>query len=71
MIEFYPEIRLAHILAVAASGALFFIRGFGSVAGAGWPRAAPLRFGRVSASPARILANARGVSRRSPRCSAG
>ena len=44
MIEFYPEIRLAHLLAVAASGALFFVRGLARVAGAGWPRAAPLRY---------------------------
>jgi len=44
MIEFYPEIRLAHIWAVVASGALFALRGLALNLGAGWPRAAPLRY---------------------------
>jgi uncharacterized membrane protein SirB2 len=44
MIEFYPEIRLAHILAVIASGSLFFARGLAVVVGAAWARAAPLRY---------------------------
>jgi uncharacterized membrane protein SirB2 len=44
MIEFYPEIRLAHILAVTASGGLFFARGLAVVVGAAWARAAPLRY---------------------------
>jgi uncharacterized membrane protein SirB2 len=43
MIEFYPEIRLTHIAAVVASGALFFVRGLANVAGARWARATPLR----------------------------
>lgn len=43
-IEFYPEIRLAHIAAVAASGALFFVRGLANAASAGWARATPLRY---------------------------
>lgn len=44
MYDFYPEIRLAHISAVALSGALFFLRGLALLAGASWPRAAPLRY---------------------------
>lgn len=44
MIEFYLEIRLVHIAAVIASGGLFFIRGLANAAGAGWARAAPLRY---------------------------
>src|SRR3546814_17674509 len=44
MIEFYPEIRLVHIWAVAASGSLFALRGLALNLGAAWPRAAPLRF---------------------------
>ena len=43
MTDFYPEIRLAHIWAVAASGSLFALRGLGLTLGAAWPRAAPLR----------------------------
>lgn len=35
MIEFYPEIRLVHIVAVLASGGLFLIRGLALFAGAG------------------------------------
>lgn len=33
MFDFYPEIRLAHILAVIASGSLFFLRGLAARAG--------------------------------------
>ena len=44
MIEFYPEIRLVHIWAVAASGGLFALRGLALTLGAAWPRAAPLRY---------------------------
>jgi uncharacterized membrane protein SirB2 len=44
MIEFYPEIRLVHIWAVSMSGALFALRGLALVvAGAGWPKAMPVR----------------------------
>ena len=45
MIEFYPQIRHVHILAVCLSGALFALRGLGIVAGASWPRHALLRYG--------------------------
>ena len=44
MIEFYPQIKLAHIAAVAASGALFFLRGAAVQLGAEWAMAAPLRY---------------------------
>lgn len=44
MIEFYPQIRLAHIFAVLTSGALFSLRGVGVLVGARWPMAAPLRY---------------------------
>jgi uncharacterized membrane protein SirB2 len=44
MIEFYPEIRLVHIWAVSMSGTLFALRGLALVvAGAGWPKAMPVR----------------------------
>ena len=44
MIEYYPQIKLAHIAAVAASGALFFLRGAAVQLGAEWAMAAPLRY---------------------------
>lgn len=44
MIEFYPQIRLVHIIAVLTSGALFSLRGLGVLAGASWPMTAPLRY---------------------------
>lgn len=44
MAEFYAEIRLVHIMAVLLSGSLFLVRGLAIVLGAGWPRAAPLRY---------------------------
>ncbi len=44
MIEFYPEIKLVHVAAVIASGALFLLRGVAVQAGAGWAMAAPLRY---------------------------
>lgn len=44
MIEFYPQIRAVHIVAVIASGALFALRGAGVLSGARWPMVAPLRY---------------------------
>ena len=44
MIEFYPEVRLVHIIAVLASGGLFLMRGLAFFAGARWAMAAPLRY---------------------------
>lgn len=45
MMEFYPQIRQVHILAVSLSGALFALRGLGVLAGQAWPRHALLRYG--------------------------
>ncbi|HEY1138876.1 MAG TPA: SirB2 family protein [Lysobacter sp.] len=44
MIEFYPQIKLVHIAAIACSGALFFLRGSSALAGLRWPMAAPVRY---------------------------
>ena len=44
MIEFYPEIRLVHIVAVFASGGLFLLRGLALNAGATWSTAPPFRY---------------------------
>lgn len=44
MIDFYPQIRLTHIVAVLASGGLFFVRGLAVQLGARWPMVAPVRY---------------------------
>jgi len=44
MLEFYPQIRGIHILAVMLSGSLFAFRGLGVLAHARWPRAAAVRY---------------------------
>lgn len=44
MIEFYPQIKLVHIAAVLASGALFFVRGLALHSGGRWPMSAPVRY---------------------------
>jgi uncharacterized membrane protein SirB2 len=44
MIEFYPQIRHVHILAVILSGSVFVLRGLFALAGARWPHAAPVRY---------------------------
>ena len=44
MIEFYPQIRSVHILAVCLSGGLFALRGLGVLAGMRWPQAAAVRY---------------------------
>lgn len=44
MIDFYLQIKLVHVAAVIASGALFALRGAAALAGAGWTMAAPLRY---------------------------
>lgn len=44
MIEFYPDIKLVHVVAVLASGALFLLRGVVLQTGGQWPMAAPLRY---------------------------
>jgi len=49
MIEFYPQLRLVHIVAVFASGGLFFLRGMAFFAGPGWAAALAM------ALPVRLL----------------
>ncbi|MDR0183403.1 SirB2 family protein [Lysobacter arvi] len=44
MFEFYPQIKLVHIAAIACSGVLFFLRGSSALAGMRWPMAAPVRY---------------------------
>lgn len=44
MICLYPHIKLIHVVAVLASGGLFFIRGLAANLGARWSMAAPLRY---------------------------
>lgn len=44
MIEFYPQIKHAHIGLALVSGALFALRGAGALAGMRWPRWAPVRW---------------------------
>jgi uncharacterized membrane protein SirB2 len=44
MIEFYPQIKHAHIGLALFSGGLFALRGAMLLAGAGWPNAAPVRY---------------------------
>jgi uncharacterized membrane protein SirB2 len=44
MLSFYPQIKLIHIVAVVASGSLFFIRGLALHLGGRWAMALPLRY---------------------------
>lgn len=44
MIEFYPQIRFVHILAISLSGGLFALRGMGVLAGMRWPQWAAVRY---------------------------
>lgn len=44
MISFYAQIKLVHIIAVLASGGLFFLRGLAVNLGGQWAMAAPLRY---------------------------
>ena len=44
MIEFYPQIKSAHILLVLLSGSLFALRGGFALMGARWPRHAAVRY---------------------------
>lgn len=44
MIEFYPQIKLVHVMAILCSGALFLLRGGSALAGLRWPMAAPVRY---------------------------
>lgn len=44
MIEFYSQIKLAHVTAVIASGLLFIIRGSLVQGGVAWAMSAPMRY---------------------------
>lgn len=44
MIEFYPQIRFVHILAISLSGGLFALRGMGALTGMRWPQWATVRY---------------------------
>ncbi|KLJ01092.1 SirB2 family protein [Luteimonas sp. FCS-9] len=44
MIEFYPQIKHAHMGLALTSGALFALRGAGLLAGMRWPKAAVVRY---------------------------
>ena len=44
MIEFYPQIRDVHILAVTLSGCLFAVRGLAVLMGMRWPLWGPVRY---------------------------
>lgn len=44
MIEFYPQIKLVHVVSVLSSGTLFFVRAAGVQLGQRWPMVAPLRY---------------------------
>ena len=48
MIEFHSQILFVHVLAIALSGSLFALRGFGVLASARWPQAAPVRYASYS-----------------------
>jgi uncharacterized membrane protein SirB2 len=56
MIEFYPQIRLLHITCVVLSGALFFLRGAGVLAGMHWPMRLPVRLASYSIDTALLTA---------------
>ena len=43
MLEFYPQIKAVHIVAVLLSGGLFALRGLLVLAGSGWGMVAPVR----------------------------
>ena len=43
LIEFYPQIKLAHLALVTASGVLFACRGAATLARQHWPMTLPLR----------------------------
>lgn len=56
MIEFYPQIKSAHIGLAFASGALFALRGAGVLGGWRWPMTWPLRWGSYAIDTALLTA---------------
>jgi len=56
MIEFYPQIKHAHIGLALLSGALFAVRGALLLAGPRWPNAAPVRYASYTIDTALLTA---------------
>lgn len=56
MIEFYPQIKHAHIGLALASGTLFALRGAGALAGMRWPRLAAVRWSSYGIDTALLAA---------------
>ena len=56
MIEFYPQIRAAHVITVLLSGGLFAARGLGVLAGASWPRHPIARYSSYTIDTALLTA---------------
>jgi uncharacterized membrane protein SirB2 len=56
VIEFYPQIRAAHLITVLLSGTLFAARGLGVLAGARWPRHAVVRYSSYTIDTALLTA---------------
>lgn len=44
MIEFYPQVKAVHVIAVLCSGGLFLLRGLLVAGGSRWGNAAPARY---------------------------
>jgi len=58
LIDVYPQIKGAHIVLVAASGALFACRGAAVLARQRWPMTAPLRVASVAIDTLLLVAGA-------------
>ena len=56
MIEFYPQIKHAHIMLALLSGALFALRGAFALGGARWPHALPVKWLSYSVDTALLTA---------------
>ena len=56
MIEFYAQIRAAHVVTVLLSGTLFAARGLGVLVGASWPRHPVVRYSSYTIDTALLTA---------------
>lgn len=56
MIEFYPQIKHAHVGLALASGTLFALRGAGALASMHWPRLAAVRYASYTIDTALLAA---------------
>ena len=56
MIEFYPQVKHAHVGLALASGALFALRGAGVLAGMRWPRRVAVRYASYAIDTALLAA---------------